>query len=391
MKSYIAVFCAVGGLLFSAPLAVLAEEARPVIKLLPVVSRGILSMLSFSPSLKSPVFLTHAGDQSERMFIVEQPGTIRILERGRLLEAPFLDIKDRVIFRGEQGLLGLAFHPEYRRNGRFFVNYTRKDDGATVIAEYRRSDQVDHAGHEERVLVLIPQPYPNHNGGMIAFGPDGYLYIGMGDGGSGGDPQNRAQNKDELLGKLLRIDVNSRVPYGIPGDNPYVRGEERPEVFAKGLRNPWRFSFDRETGDLWLADVGEDRWEEVNVVRKGGNYGWRVMEGFHCYDLQDPCRKENFIPPVLEYAHQDGRCSIIGGYVYRGRAIPALVGVYLYGDYCSGEIFAARTAQGGRVGDEPWLLVKAKVPISSFGEDDTGEIYVLDHKGAVYQLAPGSQ
>ena len=391
MKSYFAAFCAVGGLFFSAPLAVLAEEARPLIKLLPVVSRGILSMLSFSPSLKSPVFLTHAGDQSERMFIVEQPGTIRILERGRLLEAPFLDIKDRVIFRGEQGLLGMAFHPEYRRNGRFFVNYTRKDDGATVIAEYRRSDQVDHAGHEERVLVLIPQPYPNHKGGMIAFGPDGYLYIGMGDGGSGGDPQNRAQNKDELLGKLLRIDVNSRVPYGIPGDNPYVRGEERPEVFAKGLRNPWRFSFDRETGDLWLADVGEDRWEEVNVVRKGGNYGWRVMEGFHCYDLQDPCRKENFIPPVLEYDHQGGRCSIIGGYVYRGRAIPALVGVYLYGDYCSGEIFAARTAKGGRVGDEPWLLVKAKVRISSFGEDDTGEIYVLDHKGAVYQLAPGSQ
>lgn len=391
MKSYIAACCAVGGLLFSAPLAVLAEEARPSIKLLPVVSRGILSMLSFSPSLKSPVFLAHAGDQSGRLFIVEQPGTIRILERGRLLEVPFLDIKERVIFRGEQGLLGLAFHPEYRRNGRFFVNYTRKDDGATVIAEYRRSDQVDHAGREERVLVLIPQPYPNHNGGMIAFGPDGYLYIGMGDGGSGGDPQNRAQNKEELLGKLLRIDVNSRVPYGIPGDNPFVRGEERPEVFAKGLRNPWRFSFDRETGDLWLADVGQDRWEEVNVVRKGGNYGWRVMEGFHCFNLQEPCSKANFTSPVLEYDHQGGRCSIIGGYVYRGRAIPALVGVYLYGDYCSGEIFAARTAQGGRVGGEPWLLVKAKVHISSFGEDDTGEIYVLDHEGAVYQLAPGSK
>lgn len=391
MKSYIVAFCVVGGLLFSAPLAGLAEEARPSIKLLPVVSRGIFPILSFSPSLKSPVFLTHAGDQSGRLFIVEQPGTIRILERGRLLEVPFLDIEDRVLFRGEQGLLGLAFHPEYRRNGRFFVNYTRKDDGATVIAEYHQSDQVDHAEREERVLVLIPQPYPNHNGGMIAFGPDGYLYIGMGDGGSGGDPQNRAQNKDELLGKLLRIDVNSRVPYGIPEGNLFVRGEERSEVFAKGLRNPWRFSFDRETGDLWLADVGQDKWEEVNVVRKGGNYGWRVMEGFHCFNLQEPCRQENFIPPLLEYDHQGGRCSIIGGYVYRGRAIPALVGVYLYGDYCSGEIFAVRTAQGGRVSGEPWLLLRAKAHISSFGEDDTGEIYVLDHEGAVYQLAPGSK
>jgi glucose/arabinose dehydrogenase len=387
MKFSIAAFCVVGSLLFSAPLAVFAEEARPSIKLLPIVSRDILSIIS-SHSLKSPVFLVHAGDQSGRLFIVEQPGTIRILERGKLLEVPFLDIKERVIFRGEQGLLGLAFHPDYRHNGRFFVNYTRKGDGATVIAEYHRSDLEDSAGRKERVLVLIPQPYSNHNGGMIAFGPDGYLYIGMGDGGSGGDPQNRAQNKDELLGKLLRIDVNSRVPYDIPEDNPYVGGEERPEIFAKGLRNPWRFSFDRETGDLWLADVGQNKWEEVNVVSKGGNYGWRVMEGFHCFNLQEPCGKEKFIPPVLEYDHQGGRCSIIGGYVYRGKSNPALVGIYIYGDYCSGEIFSVRTANGGRVVGEPWVL-KTNAAISSFGEDDTGEIYMVDHKGAVYQLALG--
>jgi glucose/arabinose dehydrogenase len=387
MKFSIAPFCVVGSLLFSAPLAVFAEEARPSIKLLPIVSRDTLSIIS-SHSLKSPVFLVHAGDQSGRLFIVEQPGTIRILERGKLLEVPFLDIKERVIFRGEQGLLGLAFHPDYRHNGRFFVNYTRKGDGATVIAEYHRSDLEDSAGRKERVLVLIPQPYSNHNGGMIAFGPDGYLYIGMGDGGSGGDPQNRAQNKDELLGKLLRIDVNSRVPYGIPEDNPYVRGEERPEIFAKGLRNPWRFSFDRETGDLWLADVGQNKWEEINVVSKGGNYGWRVMEGFHCFNLQEPCGKEKFIPPVLEYDHQGGRCSIIGGYVYRGKSNPALVGIYIYGDYCSGEIFSVRTANGGRVVGEPWVL-KTNAAISSFGEDDTGEIYMVDHKGAVYQLALG--
>ncbi|MEK7350849.1 MAG: PQQ-dependent sugar dehydrogenase [Nitrospirota bacterium] len=358
--------------------------------LLPVVSRGVLSTLSFAPSLKSPVFLTHARDQSGRLFIVEQPGTIRILERGKLLEIPFLDIKERVLFGGEQGLLGLAFHPEYRLNGRFFVNYTRKDDGATVIAEYHRSEQVDRAGREERILALIPQPYPNHNGGMIAFGPDGYLYIGMGDGGSGGDPQNRAQNKDELLGKLLRIDVSNLAPYGIPTDNPFIRSKERPEVFAIGLRNPWRFSFDRETGDLWLADVGQNKWEEVNVVRKGGNYGWRVMEGLHCFNLPEPCGKENFTSPLLEYDHQGGRCSITGGYVYRGSAIPALIGTYLYGDFCSGEIFSVRTAQGGQIKGEPWVL-KTNAAISSFGEDENGEIYLLDHKGAVYQLAPGSK
>lgn len=391
MKSYIAACCAVGGLFFSAHPAALAEEARPSVTLLPIVSRGSLSMLSFPPSLKSPVFLTHARDQSGRLFIVEQPGTIRILERGKLLEVPFLDIKERVIFEGEQGLLGLAFHPEYRLNGRFFVNYTRKDDGATVIAEYHRSEPMDLAGREERILLLIPQPYPNHNGGMIAFGPDGYLYIGMGDGGSGGDPQNRAQNKNELLGKLLRIDVNNLVPYGIPTDNPFVKSKEEHEVFAIGLRNPWRFSFDRETGYLWLADVGQNRWEEVNVVRKGGNYGWRVMEGFHCFNLPEPCGKENFISPLLEYDHQGGRCSITGGYVYRGRSVSELAGLYIYGDYCSGEIFAVHTAKDGRIVGEPWLLAKSKMRISSFGEDDAGEIYVLDHKGAVYQLAPGSK
>lgn len=390
MKSYIAACCAVGGLFFSAHPAVWAQEARPSVTLLPIVSRGALSMLPFSSSLKSPVFLTYARDQSGRLFIVEQPGTIRILEKGKLLKVPFLDIKERVLFRGEQGLLGLAFHPEYHLNGRFFVNYTRKDDGATVIAEYHRSEQADLAGREERILISIPQPYPNHNGGMIAFGPDGYLYIGMGDGGSGGDPQNRAQNKNDLLGKLLRIDVNNLVPYGIPTDNPFVGGKERPEIFAMGLRNPWRFSFDRETGDLWLADVGQNKWEEVNVVRKGGNYGWRVMEGFHCFNLPEPCGKENFTSPVLEYDHQGGRCSIIGGYVYRGRAIPALVGTYLYGDFCSGEMLLVRTNQGGQVSGEPWVL-KTNASISSFGEDENGEIYLLDHKGAVYQLAPGSK
>jgi glucose/arabinose dehydrogenase len=225
---------------------------------------------------------------------------------------------------------------------------------------------------------------------MIAFGPDGYLYIGMGDGGAGGDPQNRAQNKNELLGKLLRIDVSNLTPYGIPTDNPFLKSKESHEVFAIGLRNPWRFSFDRETGYLWLADVGQNRWEEVNVVRRGGNYGWRVMEGFHCFNLPEPCGKENFTSPLLEYDHQGGRCSIIGGYVYRGKAIPALLGTYLYGDFCSGELFLVRTTQGGQVRGEPWVL-KTNAAISSFGEDESGEIYLLDLKGAVYLLTPGSK
>ncbi|MEO8340173.1 MAG: PQQ-dependent sugar dehydrogenase [Nitrospirota bacterium] len=386
MKSSLPASWAAGLLLFFVPWAVLAEETPPPVKLQPVVSRGVMHFLPFMVALKSPVFLTHAGDQSGRLFIVEQLGTIRIVERGRLLKAPFLDITERVLSGAERGLLGLAFHPEYHENGRFFVNYTRKHDGATVIAEYHRSNQGNLADREEHPLLLVPQPYSNHNGGMIAFGPDGYLYIGMGDGGSGGDPQNRAQNTDELLGKLLRIDVNTRPPYGIPANNPRVGGQGRPEIFAMGLRNPWRFSFDRKTGNLWLADVGQDEWEEVNVVTKGGNYGWRIMEGLHCFNLEEPCGKERFASPVLEYGHQGGRCSITGGYVYRGSAIPALVGVYIYGDYCSGEIFAVRTVEGGRVEGKPWMMLRTDAAISSLGEDERGEIYMLDRNGALYQF-----
>ncbi len=389
MKSFLAASWAVGVLLFSLPLAALAEDTLPSVKLQPVVSHSTFSFFPFMSGVKAPVFLTHAGDQSGRLFIVEQPGTIRIVEEGRLREEPFLDISDRVSFGGERGLLGLAFHPEYKRNGRFFVNYTRREDGATVIAEYRRTGQANRVDSEQHVLIVVPQPYSNHNGGMIAFGPDGYLYIGMGDGGAGGDPENRAQNQDDVLGKLLRVDVNTPPPYGIPADNPYVDGQGRPEIFATGLRNPWRFSFDRETGDLWLADVGQNKWEEVNVVKKGGNYGWRVMEGNHCFIRMEPCGQERFTSPVLEYGHQGGRCSITGGYVYRGNAIPSLSGVYLYGDYCSGEIFAVRTALGGRVDGEPWVL-KTNAAISSFGEDETGEIYMVDRKGAVYQLVSES-
>ena len=229
------------------------------IALAPVLTRGLVQ----------PVFIGHAGDHSDRLFIVEQPGRIRILRNGSLQTSAFLDISDRVDFGGEMGLLGLAFHPRFAENGRFFVNYTRNPDGATVVAEYRVSQNSDHALRDEQTLMVIPQPYSNHNGGMVAFGPDGYLYIATGDGGAGGDPGNRGQNPNTLLGKMLRIDVDQGDPYGIPPDNPFAKQQSGREIFALGFRNPWRFSFDRQTGRLWAADVGQNQWEEIDVVEAG--------------------------------------------------------------------------------------------------------------------------
>jgi hypothetical protein len=336
--------------------------------------------------LESPVFLTHAGDGSARRFVLEQRGRILVLEQEALLPRPFLDISERVLSGGEQGLLGMAFHPDFRRNGRLYLNYTRRLDGATVLAEYRRGASPDQASREERILMVVPQPYPNHNGGMVAFGPDGYLYVGLGDGGSGGDPGNRAQNPDELLGKILRIDVDHGDPYGIPPDNPYSREGGRPEIYALGLRNPWRFSFDSKTGELWAADVGQNKWEEIDRITKGGNYGWRLMEGTHCFSPVFFCQSSGLQVPLLEYSHEKGRCSIIGGYVYRGRTIDSLVGQYLYGDYCSGEIFALPSTQEGGTSRDPRLVLKTSLRISSFGEDAAGELYVLDHGGGLFRL-----
>jgi glucose/arabinose dehydrogenase len=230
----------------------------------------------------------------------------------------------------------------------------------------------------------VPQPYPNHNGGMVAFGPDGYLYVGLGDGGSKGDPDNRAQNLDDLLGKILRIDVDQGDPYGIPIDNPFAKGGGRPEIYAIGLRNPWRFSFDTKTGNLWVADVGQYKWEEINLVARGGNYGWRVMEGTHCFHPSTDCQTTTFSLPVSEYFHDKGRCSITGGYVYRGRILPSLAGTYVYGDFCSGEIFALNKDE---TVNEPHQIFKSSLQISSFGEDAAGELYVLDHKGGIYRLS----
>ncbi len=341
----------------------------PAIALEPVISAG----------LRHPVYVTHAGDGSGRLFIVEQPGRIRIVQQKQMLNKPFLDLTDLVRYGGEQGLLGLAFHPSYKTNGRFVVNYTRRPDGATVVAEFRASDDPNMARRMGKQLLVIPQPYANHNGGMVEFGPDGFLYIALGDGGSGGDPGNRGQDTNELLGKLLRIDVDRGTPYGIPKDNPFVSGGGKPEIFAYGLRNPWRFSFDRQTGELWTADVGQNAWEEIDVVRRGGNYGWRIMEGTHCFLPREGCARDGLIQPVAEYGHEKGRCSITGGYVYRGARLTSLQGAYLYGDYCSGEIFSL-------VKGAQQILLATDLSIASFGQDEEGELYVVDHGGTIHRI-----
>jgi glucose/arabinose dehydrogenase len=355
-----------------------AIEQTPAIELTPIVTDG----------LRNPLYVTHAGDDSGRLFVVEQPGRIRIVENGRLLETPFLEISSRVRSGGERGLLGLAFHPDYRRNGRFIINYNRDSDGATVLAEYHVSDNRNLAGQDEKLLMVVPQPYANHNGGMVAFGPDGFLYIARGDGGAGGDPGNRGQNREELLGKILRIDVDQGTPYAIPVDNPFAAGGGRPEIFAYGLRNPWRFSFDRKTGELWAADVGQDDWEEVDVVRRGANYGWRIMEGNHCFSPSVGCLTTGLTPPVAEYRNQRPRCSVTGGYVYRGTRIPGLVGIYVYGDYCSGEVFGLSSVIQGAPGvsNTPQVLLSTGLKISSFGEDQDGELYVVGHAGTVHRI-----
>jgi glucose/arabinose dehydrogenase len=335
--------------------------------------------------LDTPLYVTHAGDGSGRLFIVEQGGRIKILRNGRVRTRPFLDISDKVQAGGEQGLLGLAFDPDYPRTRRFFVNYTNLS-GDTIVARYRVSDRPGRADpSSERVLLEIAQPFSNHNGGHLAFGPDGYLYVATGDGGSAGDPQGNGQSLDTLLGKLLRIDVAGR-GYEVPPDNPFVdRDGARPEIWAYGLRNPWRFSFDRATGDLWIADVGQSELEEVNVERaprRGGvNYGWNVMEGSACYEAAE-CDTSGLELPVAEYNHSQG-CSITGGYVYRGTRVPALVGGYLYGDFCSGNIWILDSSTPRA---EQRLALETERQIASFGENEKGELFVVDHSGTVLRV-----
>ncbi len=332
--------------------------------------------------LQKPLDLTHAGD--ERLFIVEQPGVIRILKDGQLLPTPFLDIRDRVNDdASERGLLGLDFHPNYVENGFFFVNYTGQG-GHTVVSRFQVSSDANQADPEsEFILLRIQQPYANHNGGGLKFGPDGMLYIGTGDGGSGGDPLGNGQSLYTLLGKILRIDVDSEQPYAIPADNPFIE-DGLPEIWAYGLRNPWRFSFDRLTGDLYIADVGQYMWEEINVqaaVSGGGlNYGWNLREGRHPFANE---RIEGLTDPVTEYSHELG-CSVTGGVVVRDPTLPTWNGVYLYGDYCRGIIWGLLQLDDGLL--QETQLFDTDFFIASFGEDASGGVYLSDHRGSVYRL-----
>jgi glucose/arabinose dehydrogenase len=341
--------------------------------------------------LDQPVGIAQAGDGSGRLFLVEKPGHIRILQDGGLLDTPFLELVGQVGSSGsEQGLLGLAFHPRYAENGLFFVNYTDRD-GNTVVARFSRGSEANRADPGSQVVILRQeQPAGNHNGGHLAFGPDGYLYVGLGDGGGAGDRYGNGQNGGTLLGAMLRLDVDGGQPYGIPPDNPFVIDPSvRDEIGAIGLRNPWRYSFDRLTGDLYIADVGQNLYEEVNFqpassLNCGENYGWPIMEGRHCYPEDRSCRQEGLLLPVYEYDHSQG-CSVTGGYVYRGQAFPALQGIYFFGDYCSGRIWGL-----ARDGAGEWQAAQvgqADVRLTSFGEDEAGELYLVDMSGGVlYQL-----
>jgi glucose/arabinose dehydrogenase len=339
--------------------------------------------------LSSPLFLTSPPGDA-RLFVVEQPGRIRVVSGGQLLAAPFLDIRDRVGCCGERGLLGLAFHPRYAQNGLFYVNYTDRN-GDTRVERYRVSADRDVADAASASLVItVAQPFSNHNGGMVAFGPDGMLYVGMGDGGSGGDPQGNGQNLNSLLGKLLRLDVDNAPNgsgYAIPRDNPYVgRAGARGEIWAHGLRNPWRFAFDPAGERLYVADVGQNRKEEVSIAgitEAGVNYGWNVMEGNDCYSAAS-CTRTGLRLPVEEYTHSDG-CSITGGYVYRG-SIAALRGHYFFSDYCQGWLRSIRLASDGTVAERRTWDVGTLGNVSSFGVDATGALYVVSGAGRVFVL-----
>jgi glucose/arabinose dehydrogenase len=327
--------------------------------------------------LQRPVDLQTDG--SGRLFVLEKPGRIRIIENDQLIETPFLDISDRVGSGGnEQGLLGLAFHPQYAQNGRFFVNYTDKN-GDTVLARFQVSSDPNVADPNSEVKILgVDQPFANHNGGGLVFGPDSYLYAGLGDGGSQGDPFGNAQNTGVLLGKILRLDVDSAEPYAVPADNPFGN-----EVWAYGLRNPWRFSFDKSTNDLYIADVGQNTWEEIDFLPAGSpggtNFGWNFREGAHDYKGGGPA---GMVEPVAEYSHSEGGCSVTGGYVYRG-SLPEWHGIYLYADYCKGLIWGLIQSDGGW---QSQPLFDLDVTITSFGQDSSGELYILSDSGSIFRL-----
>ena len=339
--------------------------------------------------LTSPVDLQFPNDGTGRFFVVQQPGSIRIGLNGALLPPPFLDIASKVNFSGEMGLLGLAFHPQFTQNHKFYIHYDRLAGSQiqSVIAEYQlsASDANQADSGSERILLTVNQPFPNHKGGQLAFGPDGYLYIGFGDGGNEGDPLGNGQNVQTLLGKMLRIDVDhtsAGLQYAIPATNPFAGGGGLPEIWAYGLRNPWRFSFERGSGRLFCGDVGQNKYEEIDILQSGGNFGWNVMEGLHCYNPSAGCNMTGLTLPIAEYDHTEGD-AVMGGYVYKGTSIPGLAGAYIFSDFGSGTIWELTENSG------TWTrtkLLSSNRNVSSFGQDVAGEIYVVDYSGNVLKL-----
>ncbi|WP_218082917.1 PQQ-dependent sugar dehydrogenase [Anthocerotibacter panamensis] len=374
MRHFLMGLLTLGGLAISA--AALAQS--------PLRVEPAFSNLTFT----NPLDIQHPPDGSERLLVVEQGGQIRVFANTPAAQQAgvFLDLGDRVLAGGELGLLGLAFHPDYAQNGYFYLNYTADNPRRTVIARYQVDPGDPNRANpaSESILLTIDQPYANHNGGQLAFGPDGYLYIGLGDGGSGGDPLGNAQNRATLLGKLLRIDVDNPAAgknYGIPPDNPLVGNTQgyREEIYAYGLRNPWRFSFDPPTGRLWLADVGQDAVEEVDLIEKGQNYGWNLQEGSTCY--RPGCLPQDYTAPITEYGHDLGT-SITGGYVYRGQRLAQLVGAYIFADFGSGRIWAFDNENRQRR-----ELLQTDLKITSFGIDRQNELYFSALDGKIYHLA----
>jgi len=371
------------------------EEVIPVQELpLPVMATRAFPDLRF----RRPIIVTHAGDGSNRLFVAEQQGVIRVLpnDQGAEESGVFLDIESRVVYKdkeNEEGLLGFAFHPKYKENGEFFMYYTTTSAPHTsVISRFRVSpdnpNKADASFEEE--LMRIPQPYWNHNGGTIVFGPDGYLYIALGDGGAGNDPHGNGQNLQTLLGSILRIDVDRRDPgkaYAVPKDNPFVgRSDAQPEIWAYGLRNPWRIAFDPVTGLLWCGDVGQNLWEEIDIIVRGGNYGWNLREGMHKFGPKGSEPRKDLIEPIWEYHHSVGK-SITGGHVYRGKKVPQLVGKYLYADYVTGKVWALDyDEKTGKVRGN-YRITGPNLPVMSFGEDEQGEAYFTTPFGILYGFA----